>query len=294
MEKLRLMPCWKFQSSSTSWKERRRRKCYTGGVRLSPVIFIEKQRTPVVSHVSLSRHHNHAAITGGTTNERSHPGYTTSLEDTNKAICQRNTNKAICQRKIMDKFIASALLHPQPQLLLLPTVMANSRSYGVGNSSVEAAERRLSAQRERQKTAVSGGGRWQVRDLRWRWREKMGSCDDEEDAVVEIRSCCGGGSADDGREVSKVVSCQSNRRKIAQNLKASSGFETQKKTTQKQLILPCSSTVREKSNAAQFVGRNHSSPSNFHTAGSPCCRRCVVSKIPWWFCWALNGGTENT
>nr|GMC91951.1 hypothetical protein Iba_chr05aCG6420 [Ipomoea batatas]GMC91953.1 hypothetical protein Iba_chr05aCG6440 [Ipomoea batatas] len=30
------------------WKERRRRNCYTGGVRLSPVVFIEKQRTPVV------------------------------------------------------------------------------------------------------------------------------------------------------------------------------------------------------------------------------------------------------
>nr|GMC47811.1 hypothetical protein Iba_chr01aCG14890 [Ipomoea batatas] len=181
MEKLRLMPCWKFQSSSTSWKERRRRKCYTGGVRLSPVIFIEKQRTPVVSHVSLSRHHNHAAITGGTTssnsscrNERSHPGYTTSLEDTNKAICQRNTNKAICQRKIMDKFIASALLHPQPQLLLLPTVMANSRSYGVGNSSVEAAERRLSAQRS--EICDGGGGkRWaaaMMKKMRW-WRSEV-------------------------------------------------------------------------------------------------------------------------
>nr|GMD35781.1 agamous-like MADS-box protein AGL8 homolog [Ipomoea batatas] len=30
------------------WKERQRRNCYTGGVRLSPVVFIEKQRTPVV------------------------------------------------------------------------------------------------------------------------------------------------------------------------------------------------------------------------------------------------------
>nr|GMC90610.1 hypothetical protein Iba_chr04fCG9770 [Ipomoea batatas] len=31
----------------------------------------------------------------------------------------------------------------------------------------------------------------------------MGSCDDEEDAVVEIGSCCGGGSADDDGDHTK-------------------------------------------------------------------------------------------
>nr|GMD50022.1 ABC transporter B family member 28-like protein [Ipomoea batatas] len=99
-EKLRLLSCRKFQSSSTSWKECRRRNCYTAGVRLSP-------RTPVVSHVSLSRHH--VAITGGTPSS------------SNFGVVASN----------------NARQGSNLSFSFWPTVMVNSNSSGVGNSFVE-------------------------------------------------------------------------------------------------------------------------------------------------------------